>query len=218
MFEAAKLAQSRNALGSENVEMEMKIPKDTMNPSYKASDILVTHSGSGKSGNSDRSGGSRRSGERRPLKKQESRNDESDGRDDTISLQSYDAYSQALSLQESSIIVTNPRSIRLANSSLTNETMTPRESSRNRVYDCFAPPGPLGIVIDTSPEGPIIHSMKTTSPLLGLINQGDLIVGLDGIDTRSMTAATLTRLMAKRSQQAQRKITLLGRGQRRILG
>ncbi|KAL7545773.1 hypothetical protein ACHAWF_012725 [Thalassiosira exigua] len=42
---------------------------------------------------------------------------------------------------------------------------------------------------------------------MGLVNPGDLIVGLDSVDTR-MTAATFTRLMAKRSQ-GERKITLL---------
>ena len=73
----------------------------------------------------------------------------------------------------------------------------------------YAPPGPLGIVIDTTAEGPMVHSLKPTSRLAGLLQPGDLVVGLDDIDTRGMTAATLTRLMAKRSQQAQRKITLL---------
>jgi C-terminal processing protease CtpA/Prc len=45
--------------------------------------------------------------------------------------------------------------------------------------------------------------------MLGLINPGDSIVGLDDQDTRSMTAASLTRLMAKKSSQKERKITLL---------
>ena len=80
---------------------------------------------------------------------------------------------------------------------------------RRELYDCYAPPGPLGVVIDTTPEGPMVHSLKPTSRLAGLLQRGDLVVGLDDIDTRGMTAATLTRLMAKRSQQAQRKITLL---------
>ena len=80
---------------------------------------------------------------------------------------------------------------------------------RSGLYDVFAPSGPLGIVVDTSKNGPLVHSMKPTSSLLGLVSPGDLIVGLDDMDTRSMTAATLTRLMAKRSNQPERKITLL---------
>lgn len=81
-------------------------------------------------------------------------------------------------------------------------------SRKDKLFDVYAPPGPLGIIIDTTPEGPMIHSLKPTSQLLGLVNPGDLIVGLDGVDTRNMTAATFTRLMAKRSQ-GERKITLL---------
>jgi hypothetical protein len=82
-------------------------------------------------------------------------------------------------------------------------------SRRAGLYDVFAPAGPIGIVVDTTKNGPAVHSLKRTSPMLGLINPGDLIVGLDDEDTRGMTAATLTRLMAKKSSQKERKITLL---------
>lgn len=93
--------------------------------------------------------------------------------------------------------------------SVGSSTLNAHSVKRTGLYDVFAPSGPLGIVVDTTRDGPVVHSMKPTSPLLGLINPGDLIVGLDDMDTRSMTAATLTRLMAKRSHQAERKITLL---------
>lgn len=93
--------------------------------------------------------------------------------------------------------------------SVGSSTMDAQSVKRTGLYDVFAPSGPLGIVVDTTRDGPVVHSMKSTSPLLGLINAGDLIVGLDDMDTRSMTAATLTRFMAKRSHQAERKITLL---------
>jgi hypothetical protein len=82
-------------------------------------------------------------------------------------------------------------------------------SARAGLYDVFAPAGPIGIVVDTTKHGPAVHSLKPTSPMLGLINPGDLIVGLDDMDTRSMTAASLTRLMARKSNQKERKITLL---------
>jgi hypothetical protein len=94
----------------------------------------------------------------------------------------------------------------VASSMLDHATPTVK---RTGLYDVFAPSGPLGIVVDTTRDGPVVHSMKPTSPLLSLVTPGDLIVGLDDMDTRSMTAATLTRLMAKRSHQAERKITLL---------
>jgi C-terminal processing protease CtpA/Prc len=81
-------------------------------------------------------------------------------------------------------------------------------TTRGGLYDVFAPPGPIGIVVDTTKDGPAVHSLKRTSPMLGLINPGDLIVALDDIDARGMTAATLTQLMAKKSSQKERKITL----------
>jgi len=82
-----------------------------------------------------------------------------------------------------------------------------RSLRKDNFYDVYAPAGPLGIIIDTTPEGPMIHSLKPTSHLLGMVSPGDLIVGLDNVDTRNMTAATFTRLMAKRSQ-GERKISL----------
>ena len=96
--------------------------------------------------------------------------------------------------------------------SFSSPTSTPRKSASqhqdSKLYYVYAPSGPLGTIIDTTPEGPMIHSLKPNSQLLGLVDPGDLIVGLDGVDTRNMTAATFTRLMAKRSQ-GERKITLL---------
>ena len=86
----------------------------------------------------------------------------------------------------------------------TRAVMTPKD----QLYDVHVPPGSLGIIIDTTPEGPAIHSLRPKSQLLGLVEPGDLIVGLDGGDTRMMTAATFTALMAEKSQ-SERRITLL---------
>jgi hypothetical protein len=83
------------------------------------------------------------------------------------------------------------------------------QAALSGTFDVFAPSGPIGIVVDTSKHGPAVHSLKATSPMLGLISPGDLIISLDDEDTRTMTAASLTRLMAKKSRQKERKITLL---------
>lgn len=80
------------------------------------------------------------------------------------------------------------------------------------VYDCIAQPGPLGIIVDTIPEGPIIHSLKPTSQLLGMISPGDLIVGIDDVNTSGMTALALTNLIEKRKNQRERRISLLKMG------
>jgi hypothetical protein len=76
-------------------------------------------------------------------------------------------------------------------------------------YDVFAPPGALGIVVDTTEKGCIVYSVKKSSPMQGLMNRGDVIIGLDNFDVRNMSAASLTKLMAKKSEQAERKFTLV---------
>lgn len=76
------------------------------------------------------------------------------------------------------------------------------------IYDCYAPSGQLGIIVESTNEGPMVHSIKPTSPLIGLVSPGDLITMLDDIDTTSMSAPMLTQLMVKLSQQNQRKLTL----------
>jgi len=76
------------------------------------------------------------------------------------------------------------------------------------IYDCYAPSGQLGIIVESTNEGPMVHSIKPTSPLIGLVSPGDLIKMLDDIDTTSMSAPMLTQLMVKLSKQNQRKLTL----------
>jgi len=93
-------------------------------------------------------------------------------------------------------------------SSPTSTTRSYRSFKKDKVFEVYAPPGPLGVIIDTSKEGPLIHSLRKDSQLKDLVNPGDLIVALDDEDTRHMTAAKLTRKMASKSGET-RKITLL---------
>jgi len=78
--------------------------------------------------------------------------------------------------------------------------------------DAIAPPGKLGIIIDTSSQGPIVHTVKPGSVLEGLLFEGDLIVAVDDEDTSEWSAHSLTRLMAKKSK-FERKITVLSMDQ-----
>ena len=61
----------------------------------------------------------------------------------------------------------------------------------------IAPPGKLGIVIDTTLEGPVVHKINPQSPLEGLLFAGDIIVGIDEVDTRAMSASAITALMVR---------------------
>ena len=74
--------------------------------------------------------------------------------------------------------------------------------------DCFAPPGKLQIVIHSTKDGPAVHTVKPGSSLEGHIFPGDLIIGVDNIDTRAYTAEQVMKMMAAKSG-FERKITVL---------
>lgn len=68
--------------------------------------------------------------------------------------------------------------------------------------------GKLGIVIDTTLEGPVVHQVNPKSPLQGLMFPGDIIVAVDDVDTRAMTASAITALMV-RTSAVRRTLTVL---------
>eukprot|EP00980_Cylindrotheca_fusiformis_P011173 scaffold2563_cov124-Cylindrotheca_fusiformis.AAC.4 len=64
-----------------------------------------------------------------------------------------------------------------------------------------APPGRLGIIIDTTVEGPVVHKINPGSALEGELSPGEIIVAIDDIDTRAMSASAITALMVKTANQ-----------------
>lgn len=68
--------------------------------------------------------------------------------------------------------------------------------------------GKLGIVIDTTLEGPVVHKISSESPLEGIIFPGDIIVAINDVDTRAMSASAITALMA-RTATSRRVLTVL---------
>lgn len=74
--------------------------------------------------------------------------------------------------------------------------------------ECFAPPGKLGVAIDTVNGKPVVHRVRDDSPVAGVLRKYDLIIAIDDVDTSSMTAADVTSLMAKR-MGTNRKITYM---------
>jgi hypothetical protein len=72
----------------------------------------------------------------------------------------------------------------------------------------IAPAGKLGIVIDTTLEGPVVHKVNPQSPLQGFLFPGDIIVGIDEVDTRAMSASAITSLMV-RTANTRRKLHVL---------
>ncbi|KAL9183983.1 hypothetical protein ACHAXT_002069 [Thalassiosira profunda] len=73
-----------------------------------------------------------------------------------------------------------------------------------------APAGKLGIVIDNQTgDMPMVHAIKETSPLNGKLNCGDLLISVDGIDCRGMTAVQVSRLISSRSHHEARTLIVL---------
>eukprot|EP00559_Dactyliosolen_fragilissimus_P007301 CAMPEP_0184868520 /NCGR_PEP_ID=MMETSP0580-20130426/30717_1 /TAXON_ID=1118495 /ORGANISM="Dactyliosolen fragilissimus" /LENGTH=381 /DNA_ID=CAMNT_0027369467 /DNA_START=301 /DNA_END=1443 /DNA_ORIENTATION=- len=73
---------------------------------------------------------------------------------------------------------------------------------------CYAPPGKLGVAIDTINGKPVVHRIKEGSPLYGVLRRLDVIMSIDDIDTSSMSAADVTYLMVKR-MHTKRKIVFV---------
>eukprot|EP00985_Skeletonema_marinoi_P008290 scaffold3716_cov129-Skeletonema_marinoi.AAC.1 len=76
--------------------------------------------------------------------------------------------------------------------------------------EVFAPAGKLGLIVDTSDDGPIVHSINGDSPLVGQVFAGDYIVAVDGEDTSDWSAQNVTKLVARKSGSA-RKLTLMSK-------
>jgi hypothetical protein len=74
--------------------------------------------------------------------------------------------------------------------------------------DCYAPPGKLQIVIQSTKDGPAVHSVKAGSSLEGHLFPGDLIIAVDNVDTRTFKAEDVMKMMASKSG-FERKITVL---------
>ena len=76
--------------------------------------------------------------------------------------------------------------------------------------EIVAPSGKLGIVIDTPNGGiPMIHAIKESSPLIDQVKVGDKLIMVDGIDTTSMSAIKVSRLISTRSDNSRRVLIIL---------
>ena len=73
-----------------------------------------------------------------------------------------------------------------------------------------APRGALGIVIDNvTGDLPILHAIRETSILHSQVFVGDLLLSVDEVDCRGLTAVQVSRLISGRSENSSRKLTLL---------
>ncbi|KAG7366615.1 hypothetical protein IV203_029285 [Nitzschia inconspicua] len=80
-------------------------------------------------------------------------------------------------------------------------------AKKSTTITIIAPSGKLGIVIDTTVDGPVVHMVNPGSRLEGQVIPGDIIVAIDNVDTRAMSASAITTLMVKTAGR-QRTLTV----------
>ena len=97
----------------------------------------------------------------------------------------------------------------LENSSYTQSLYSDRPN-RDEVIHILAPPGKLGMSIETPDDGIImVHGIKTTSPIFDELKVGDRILALDDEDVRFYTALKISKMITNKSSNKVRKLTVI---------
>jgi hypothetical protein len=87
-------------------------------------------------------------------------------------------------------------------SSSSKKPPKPKPPTHTVTREIVAPPGKLGLVLDTlEGRGPVVHRVHIDSPMEGKIFKQDVIVAVAGVDTRSMNATHVTKLMHETMEQ-----------------
>lgn len=84
-------------------------------------------------------------------------------------------------------------------------------SETREVKQIVAPPGKLGVVVNTAQnEGPAyVSSIGDDSPLFGRILLGDLIIAVDDLDVQTLVADEVSKILLTKSTNARRTISVL---------
>eukprot|EP00536_Pseudo-nitzschia_multiseries_P004400 jgi/Psemu1/253561/estExt_Genewise1Plus.C_730030 len=84
------------------------------------------------------------------------------------------------------------------------------KGEKEEIIHIFAPPGKLGVVIDTPDDGaPVVHAVKDTSVIADRIIVGDKLVSVDDEDVRSMTAIKVSKMISRKGANPSRKLTVV---------
>lgn len=75
--------------------------------------------------------------------------------------------------------------------------------------EVHAPPGKLGVVIDTTGEAgeagaPTVSSIKDMSCLADKVHVGDILTSIDGFNVKGMSASQVSKLIASKANNATR--------------
>ena len=81
---------------------------------------------------------------------------------------------------------------------------------KEEVLEIIAPPGKLGVVIDTPDNGaPVVHAIKDSSVIGNELQVGDQLIAVDDEDAQAMTAINVSKLMSMKSNNPTRKLTII---------
>jgi len=98
-----------------------------------------------------------------------------------------------------------------AAAALSNLTNCEVISSGEGMFHVIAPEGKLGVVVATSPQGGPVYvaDLREDSPLLGKVHLGDKIIAIDDDDVQQLSSTEVSKLIARKSRNPQRKLTIL---------
>ncbi|KAL7556928.1 hypothetical protein ACA910_006172 [Epithemia clementina (nom. ined.)] len=86
----------------------------------------------------------------------------------------------------------------------------PEYRDPKHLYTVEAPPGKLGVIVDTPDSGPgVVFAVKETSVLVGKIQVGDRLLSVDDEDVTKLSPVHISRLITKKSNQPVRVFTLM---------
>ena len=79
------------------------------------------------------------------------------------------------------------------------------------IIHVIAPPGKLGVVVDIPPQGgpSYVCEIRKTCPIRDKIRLGDKIIAVDDEDVQEMSAINVSKLLASKSKNSRRKISVL---------
>lgn len=88
---------------------------------------------------------------------------------------------------------------------------TSRTNTHVAMIHVIAPAGKLGVIVDVPPSGgpAFVCEIKDTCPIIGEIHLEDKIIAVDDEDVQRMTAVNVSKLLARKSHNEERKITVL---------
>lgn len=87
-----------------------------------------------------------------------------------------------------------------------DDTLDAQYQSVESTIEVEAPPGVLGLVLETNIDGiPVVHAIKPNSVLSERVRIGDRLLSVDGHDVSVMLASDVSKLIASKKDQPSRK-------------